>query len=60
MRRVIALGVKGRRQSQNFGWTELHAKTASLAALDDNGNATFGHDKTPTWGVKDTPNPQKV
>jgi hypothetical protein len=60
MRRVIALGVESRRQSQNFGWTKLHAETTSLAALDDNGNATFGHDKTPTWGVQGTPNPQKL
>jgi hypothetical protein len=60
MWRVIALGVEGRRERQHFGWTELHAETASLAAFDDDGNATFGHDKTPTWGVKGTPNPQKL
>jgi hypothetical protein len=60
MWRVIALRVEGRGQSQNFGWTELDAETASFAALDDNGNATFRHDKTPTGECKDTPNPQKV
>jgi hypothetical protein len=44
---MISLGIESRRQRQNLGWTELHAETASLAAFDDDGNATFGHERPP-------------
>jgi hypothetical protein len=47
MRWVIALGIEGRGERQDFGRTKFHAETACFATLDDDGNATFGHDKTP-------------
>jgi hypothetical protein len=33
---MIALGIEGRRERQDVRGTELHAKAAGLAALDDN------------------------
>ena len=47
MRWMVSLGIEGRRESQHFGRAELHAKAASLAALDHNRNPSFGHE-TPT------------
>jgi hypothetical protein len=41
MRWMVALGVESGRECEHVGWTELHAKTAGLAALDDNGNTSF-------------------
>jgi hypothetical protein len=49
---VIALGIESGRERQDFRGTEFHAETTCLAALDDDGNTTFGHDKTPTWGAQ--------
>jgi len=47
MGRVIALGIKRGRERQNFGRTKLDAEAARLAALDYDGNPSFGHE-TPT------------
>jgi len=44
MGRVIALGIEGGRERQDFGGTELHAKAAGLAALYNNINSTFCHE----------------
>jgi hypothetical protein len=43
MRGVIALGIKGRRKSEDMGWTELDTEAAALAALHSDGNKTLGH-----------------
>src|SRR5512132_4099636 len=54
VRRMVALGVKGRRQREHLGRTELHAESARLTALNDDRNATFCHG-FPHDEVKNTP-----
>ncbi len=44
VRRMIALGIECRGERQDFGGTELHAKTAGFTALDDDGYASFCHE----------------
>jgi hypothetical protein len=53
--RMVSLGVEGRGKSEHFGGTELDAKATGFAALNHDGNATFGHED-PHRGVKGTPN----
>jgi hypothetical protein len=43
MRWMVSLGIKSGRKSQNFGRTELNAKTASLTALHFDNDVTFCH-----------------
>jgi hypothetical protein len=52
MRRVVALGVKSRRESEHVGGTELHAEATGLAMLDDNGNTSFCHENSTLKVVK--------
>ena len=44
VRRMIAFGIKGRRKREDLGGTEFHAETAGLAALNDDGYASFCHE----------------
>jgi hypothetical protein len=43
MRWMVALGIKSGRERKHVGGTKLHTEAAGLAALDDNGNTSFGH-----------------
>src|SRR5215472_17553052 len=43
VRRMVALGIEGRGEGEHFGRAEFHAKATSLAALYDDGNASFCH-----------------
>jgi uncharacterized protein Veg len=54
MGRMITLGIEGGRERQHVRGTELHAETASLAALYDDRNTTFCHE-SPQRGVTITP-----
>jgi hypothetical protein len=50
---MVALGIKGGRESEHMGGTKLHAEAARLAVLDDDGNASFCHEN-PTllrWNI---------
>jgi hypothetical protein len=47
VRRMIAPGIKSRRECEHLGRTEFDAKAAGLAAFDDDGDASFDHG-TPT------------
>jgi hypothetical protein len=40
---MVSGGIESGRKSQNMGGAELHAEPTPLAALDGNGNETFGH-----------------
>jgi hypothetical protein len=51
---MVTLGVESRRKRQNLGWTELDAESARFAALDYDGNSSFGHE-TPTSGAVAAP-----
>ena len=42
MGRVVTLGVKGGRESQNMGWAKLDTKPTPFTAFDGNGNKTLG------------------
>lgn len=50
MRRVIALGIESGGKSEHMRGTELHAKTAGFAALDNDRNTSFCH-ANPQRGV---------
>ena len=43
MRRVVSLGIKSGREREHMRGTEFHAEAASLAALNDDRNASFWH-----------------
>jgi hypothetical protein len=47
MGRVITLGIKGRREGQNVGGTELDAEGAAFTALHINGDETLRHGNPP-------------
>jgi len=44
---MVALRVEGGREREHVRGTKLHAKATGLAALDDDGNASFCHESTP-------------
>jgi hypothetical protein len=54
MRRMIALGVEGRRERQYVRGTEFHAKATCFAALDDDRNTSFCHE-SPQTGAATAP-----
>ena len=45
--RVVTLRIESGRESQNVGGAKLDTEPAPLAALDGNGNETFGHKNPP-------------
>jgi hypothetical protein len=52
---MVALGVESGRERKHVGGAKLHAKTAGLAALDDNGNTSFCHGISTLGAVENTP-----
>src|SRR5215467_7713923 len=56
VRGMVSLGVEGGRKLQNLGRAEFNAKSACLAALDDNGNSSFSQE-TPTFGAERSTHP---
>jgi hypothetical protein len=52
---MVSLGIESGGESQDFGGTELHAKTTGLAALNNDMDASFCHLNPHGSGAVDTP-----
>jgi hypothetical protein len=52
MRRMVALGIESGREREHVGRTKLHTQAASLAVLDNDGNASFCHGNSPLEVVR--------
>jgi hypothetical protein len=44
---MVALGIEGGREREHVRGTKLHAKPASLAALNNDRNTSFCHENPP-------------
>ena len=53
---MVALGIEGGRERKHVRGTKLHAETAGLAALHDDGNTSFSHWISRLGAVEAVPN----